>query len=228
MLGPNNPGRGLVAIGPTIFNLPAWRCDDKRRDTSTVLGSVPLAPTTTNMIIYGNSNANTKSFFTRKYIDYVNQADYAPMFRYAEVLLMQAEAEARNAAGVSQRAIDLVNTVRNRSIPNPAINQYVAANFADKNALIRAILDERRIEFIGEGKRWGDIHRLVMDPAFSTGGIPAKAASGFNNNTGLYGCLLPIPPLNTLAIPYADYRFLWPIPQDETVQNPIVAQNPGY
>jgi len=228
MLGPNNPGRGLVAIGPTIFNLPAWRCDDKRRDTTTVLNSVPLTPTPQNMIIYGNSNANTKSFFTRKYIDYVNQADYAPMFRYAEVLLMQAEAEARNAAGVSQRAIDLLNTVRNRSIPNPAVNQYVAANFAEKNVLIRAILDERRIEFIGEGKRWGDIHRLAMDPVFSTGGIPAKAANGFNNNTGLYGCLLPIPPLNNLAIPYADYRFLWPIPQDEIVQNPIVAQNPGY
>ena len=107
MLGPNVPGRGLVAISPVIFNNPAWRCDDKRRDTTTVLNSVTqtpisylwtttpttiyLTPTPTNMIIYGNSNANTKSFFTRKYIDYVNSADYTPMIRYAEVLLMQAE-----------------------------------------------------------------------------------------------------------------------------------------
>jgi len=228
MLGPNSPGRGLVAISPTIFNLPAWRCDDKRRDTTTVLGSSPLTPTATNMIIYGKSNANTNSFFTRKYIDYVNQADYAPMIRYAEVLLMQAEAEARNAAGVSQRAIDLLNTVRNRAIPVPATNQYVIANFADKNALIKAILDERRIEFLAEGKRWGDIHRLAKDPIFSTGGIPAKAANGFNNNGGLYGCSSAIPALTVGLIPYADYRFLWPIPQDEIVQNPIVAQNPGY
>lgn len=224
MLGPNVPGRGLVAIGPTIFNLPAWRCDDKRRDTTTVAGT----PTTTNMIVYGNSNANTKSFFTRKYIDYLNSADYTPIFRYAEVLLMQAEGEARNGAAISQRAIDLLNMVRNRAIPNPATNQYTAASFANKTALIKAILDERRIEFLAEGKRWGDIHRLVMDPLFTTNGIPAKAANGFNNNTGLYGCGSPIPTLTTPAIPYADYRFLWPIPQDEVVQNPIVKQNPGY
>jgi len=228
MFGPNVPGRGLVAISPVIFNSPAWRCDDKRRDTSTVPGSVPLAPTPTNMIIYGNSNANTKSFFTRKYIDYVNQADYTPILRYAEVLLMQAEAEARNSGVISQRAIELLNTVRNRAIPAPALNQYTIVSFADKNALIKAILDERRIEFLAEGKRWGDIHRLAMDPNFSTGGIPAKVVNGFSNNTGLYGCSLPIPPLNNLAIAYADYRFLWPIPQDELVQNPVIVPNPGY
>jgi hypothetical protein len=222
MLGPNSPGRGLVAIGPVLYNMPTWRCDDLRRATSG----------TNQMIIPGNSNANTSSFFTKKYIDYVNQSDYAPLIRYAEVILMQAEAEARNGAAVTQRAIDLLNLVRNRSIPTPAVNQYIAANFADKNALIQAILDERRIEFVAEGKRWGDIHRLAKDPIFAVGGpgtgIPAKVANGFNNNGGLYGCLLPIPARSVAAIPYTDYRFLWPIPQDEIAQNPILVQNPGY
>ena len=214
MLGPNVPGRGLVAISPVMYNNSAvWKCDDARRSL---------------LIIAGASNANTPSFFTKKYTDYVNQSDYAPYIRYAEVLLMQAEAEARNGAGVTQRAIDLLNTVRNRSINTVTTLAYVAADFVDKNALILAILNERRIEFLAEGKRWGDIHRLAMDPVFTTGGIPAKAVNGFSNNGGLYGCGSPIPPLNNLAIPYNDYRFLWPIPQDEITQNPIITQNPGY
>ena len=213
MMGPNVPGRGLVAISPTIYNASFWKCDDNRR----ILLTLP-----------GASNANTPSFFTKKYTDYVNQADYAPMIRYAEVLLTQAEAEARNAAGVSQRAIDLLNVVRNRSVNTGTTPQYVIGDFASKNALILAILNEKRIEFLAEGKRWGDIHRLAMDPVFTSGGIPAKAVNGFSNNTNLYGCGLPIPALNNLAIPYNDYRFLWPIPQDELAQNPIIAQNPGY
>jgi hypothetical protein len=213
MLGPNVPGRGLVAIGPTIYNASFWKCDDQRR---------------TLLVIPGASNANTPTFFTKKYTDYVNQSDYAPYIRYAEVLLMQAEAIARNTGTVSQAAIDLLNTVRNRSIILGTTTPYVIANFATSNDLIQAILNERRIEFLAEGKRWGDISRLAKDPVFSTGGIPAKAVNGFSNSTGLYGCGSPIPPLNTLAIPYADFRFLWPIPQDEIAQNPIITQNPGY
>ncbi|MEI7965623.1 MAG: RagB/SusD family nutrient uptake outer membrane protein [Chitinophagaceae bacterium] len=223
MLGPNVPGRGLVAIGPSIFNLAAWRCDDARRATS---GSG-------QMIIQGLSNANTQSYFTKKYVDYIGQSDYAPMIRYAEVLLTQAEAEAR-LNGITTKALQLINEVRNRALPGgpgnfttPPANTYIAANFANATALVKAILDERRIEFIGEGKRWGDIHRLAMDPNFSTAGIPAKAVNGYAN-LAAYGCGLPVPALGQAAIPYSDFRFLWPIPQDERVSNPIVAQNPGY
>jgi hypothetical protein len=213
LLGPANAGtgRGLVAISPTIWNLPSWRCDDTRRTL--------LART-------GVNNGNNSNYFTLKYRDYAGRSDFAPIIRYADVLLMQAEAEARQASGVSQRAIDLLNTVRNRAIPNPATNQYVAANFATKNDLIKAILDERRIEFCAEGRRWADIHRLVMDPNFSTNGIPAKVASGFGNLAG-YSCGGAVT-YGIAAIPYADYRFLWPIPQEERNQNPIIDQNPGY
>ena len=213
MYGPNVPGRGLASIAPGIYNNPLWRCDDTRRSL---------------LIISGASNANTPSFFTKKYTDYVNQADYAPMIRYAEVLLMQSEAEARNAGAISQRAIDLLNLVRNRAIPTPTTNQYTAASFTDKNDLIAKILYERRIEFLAEGKRWGDIHRLALDPVFSPGGIPAKAVNGYSNAGGTYVCGNASPVYGQLLIGYSDFRFLWPIPQDERVSNPIVAQNPGY
>jgi len=139
-----------------------------------------------------------------------------------------AEAEARQAAGVSQRAVDLVNAVRNRALANPATDAYTTASFADKVALIKAILLERRIEFLAEGKRWGDISRLSGEnnPAYSPGGVPAKASNG-TQGAAIYNCGGVFTPTQA-AIPYSDYRFIWPIPADEITQNPIIVQNPGY
>ncbi|MFZ8310528.1 RagB/SusD family nutrient uptake outer membrane protein, partial [Staphylococcus aureus] len=91
----------------------SWLCDDTRR---------------TLLYVTGTNGNNSQSYFTNKYRDYVNKTDNTPQIRYAEVLLTLAEAEARNASGVSQRAIDLLNTVRNRALSAPATQQYVASN----------------------------------------------------------------------------------------------------
>ncbi len=215
MLGAANlGGRGLVGVSPIIWNNSGWLCNDLRRTTLYTLGI---------NIGGGASNVNV---FTTKYRDYVGRSDFAPQIRYAEVLLMQAEAVAREGSGVSQRAIDLLNTVRNRSIPTPATNQYVAANFATKVDLVKAILLERRIEFLCEGKRWSDISRLAVEPEYTTNGIPPKAVNGAQG-ASIYGCGTSYSP-GQAGIPYSDYRFVWPIPATEIIQNPIVAQNPFY
>jgi hypothetical protein len=200
-----------VAISPVIWNNTIWKCDDKRR---------------TLLYAFGANGNTTQSIFTNKYRDDSGWGDYAPQFRYAEVLITLAEAEARQAAGVSARAVDLVNIVRNRSVATPATDQYTVAGFAAKNDLINAILWERRIEFLAEGKRWADIHRNAKDPDFSTGGIPAKAVNGAAG-TAIYGCGTAYTP-GQAAIPYTDFRFIWPIPSDEVSQNPIIQQNPNY
>ena len=205
-------GRGLVSLSPTVFNLPQWTCTDRRKTLLTADGATAIGGT---------------SKFTKKYVDYGTYSDYAPYIRYSEVLLMQAEAEARRVATVPQRAIDLLNTVRNRAITDSVTNQYTIASFANNTALLTAIYAERRIEFAAEGKRWGDISRLATDPLFTTGGIPAKMATGFIG-AALFTCAGVVPPRTTDAIPYADYRFLWPIPQQERNTNPIIDQNPGY
>jgi len=204
-------GRGLVSLSPIIYNNPGWLCDDKRRTLLTISGA---------------NSATTQSIFTTKYRDYPTFGDYAPMVRYAEVLLTQAEAIARNTATVSQSAIDLLNVVRNRSLATPATQQYVIANFATPVDLVKAILLERRIEFLAEGRRWGDISRLVTDANYTTGGIPAKALNG---TVGLatFVCGAGYTP-GQAAIPYSNYLFLWPIPSTETTTNPIIVQNPGY
>jgi hypothetical protein len=204
-------GRGLVSISPIIYNDPRWLCDDKRRSLLTISGA---------------NSAGTQSYFTTKYRDYVAWGDYAPMIRYAEVLLTLAEAEARNSNAVTQRAVDLLNVVRNRSLNTPATQAYTLVSFANVTDLITKILIERRIEFLAEGRRWGDITRTVNEPAYTVGGIPAKALNG-TAGLALYVCGAGYVP-GQAGIPSTDYRFLWPIPITEIQTNPIVVQNPGY
>jgi hypothetical protein len=210
MLGsPSIGARGLVAVSPRIFNAPFWECDDLRR---------------TQLL----TNNNT-SYFTNKYKDPVNNSDYAPLIRYAEVLLNQAEALARSTSSVNAQAVELLNAVRNRAVTDAA-KQYTTASFADANALIQAILNERRIEFLAEGRRWADIHRLANDPVFTTNGIPAKVTFG-SATFATYNCeTKPVVPANIVAVPYTDPRFLWPIPAAEIANNPTLAaqQNPGW
>jgi hypothetical protein len=212
--GPTNlGGRGLVAVSPIIWNNNGWKCDDKRRSL---------------LYTEGTNNNGKTSILTVKYKDFLTKGDWAPQFRYAEVLLTLAEAEARQAAGVSARAVELLNAVRNRALADPATQAYTVAGFADKVALVKAILLERRIEFLMEGKRWGDISRLSGEnnPAYSPGGVPAKASNG-TQGADIYGCGVAYTPTRA-AIPYSDYRFIWPIPSSEVTQNPVVAQNPNY
>lgn len=150
--------------------------------------------------------------------------------RWADVLLNQAEAEARVATGVSQRAIDLLNLVWNRSLA-ALTSQYTTASFATRTDLVRAILLERRIEFLAEGRRWPDIHRTAQDPIaeLRPGGIPAKVANAGVTGSALaqYGIGVAVT-LGQAAIPYSDFRFIWPIPAVEGTTNPIIVQNPNY
>jgi len=209
----SNGGRGLVSISPIIYNDSRWLCDDKRRTTLLTAGLTALG-------------GSSQSYFTTKYRDYATWGDYAPMVRYAEVILMLAEANARTTAGVSSRAVDLLNVVRNRSLNNPGAQQFTVGSFGNQVALVNAILFERRVEFLAEGRRWGDISRLANEPNYTTNGIPAKAVNGAVG-LPIYVCGGGYVP-GQAGFPYSDYRFLWPIPSTEIVSNPIITQNPGY
>jgi len=206
-------GRGLVSISPIIWNNAGWLASDLRRSTLYRTGA----------------NAISTSIMTTKYTDYIGRGDNCPIIRWPEVLLNQAEAEARlSASSVSQRAVDLLNMVRNRASSSPAATQYTIASFASPTALVAAILLERRIEFLAEGRRWPDIHRTAVDPivAVRPVGIPAKMTNG-TSGIALYGIGVPVT-TGLPAIPYSDFRFIWPIPIGEVTQNPVIVQNPGY
>ena len=118
--------------------------------------------------------------------------NYVPILRYSEVMLNLAEAIARTSATVDVRAVALLNAVRQRS---DATTTFVPATNA---ALISAILNERRIEFLGEGMRSLDI--LRQNIAF-----PAK------------GSLAAVAP-NTV-------QYVWPIPASELLYNSLMTPN---
>jgi len=93
------------------------------------------------------------------------------------------------------RAIELVNAVRKRS------DAAVTIVPATQQALIDAILLERRIELIGEGFRSRDLVRLGLP-------IPAKGAAP--------------------AVQPTAAQYIWPIPVTELLANPAAVQNTGY
>jgi hypothetical protein len=207
-------GRALLAVSPNLYNAPFFTCGDLRR-------TVMMQP-----------DGVRPCYVIKKYTDASTSSDFAPIIRYAEVLLNQAEALARTGTN-DALALSLLNAVRNRSVTTVA-DQYAASSLTGTN-LVRAILNERRIEFIGEGKRWGDISRLSPDAIYTPvagGGVPAKFNGTVSGQVTLarYACgntsLLTGQLVSTVA--YTSPLFLWPIPQLEIANNPAVTQNPGY
>ena len=83
--------------------------------------------------------------------------------RYADVLLMFAEAENELNGGPTADAKAAVRQVRERAFrgqPNQAemVDAYIEAA-STKDAFLKLVLDERKFEFAGENMRWKDLVR---------------------------------------------------------------------
>ncbi|MBP6054402.1 MAG: RagB/SusD family nutrient uptake outer membrane protein [Cytophagaceae bacterium] len=118
-----------------IYNNPQFAATDDRKTKLTVA--------TTAVAKFPSS---TKFSGVSPYVDFV------PNIRYAEVLLNLAEAEAET--GNLSRAAALLKAVHGRSDA-----AYVFAALDTKADVIKAILTERRIEFLAEGFRANDVTR---------------------------------------------------------------------
>ena len=134
-----------------------------------------------------------------------------PIIRYADVLLMWAEA--LNELQQTGEAINKVNEVRARA-GIAALNSSAATTVAGQEDLRDRIRNERRIELAGEGisyfdeLRWGTLKEKVF-----------TANGGVNQVWG------------GITVPYVwkgDYITTWPIPQTEIEMNPNLKQNPGW
>ncbi|WP_046243474.1 RagB/SusD family nutrient uptake outer membrane protein [Hymenobacter terrenus] len=144
-----------------------------------------------------------KKFIYRVTLQNEGENDW-PILRYADVLLMYAEALNNN--GKTALAIPQLNRIRTRA---GLAAKPLTLSSADTQL---AIEQERRVELCFEGQRWYDLIRWDKEvstmQAFKTKYLPLDRAT-VNLN------------------PRPEARLL-PIPSREVALNPNLKQNPGY
>lgn len=129
------------------------------------------------------------------------------IIRYADVLLMLAEA--RNENGNSSGAVDLINQVRTRALIDPIVE-------GSQQEVFDAIVNERIMELTGEGHRFFDLVRWGL--ADEVLGAGSTIADG-RHPKSLAG--------STAFFTANQDEFIW-IPIPELNANPNLTQNPGY
>lgn len=102
------------------------------------------------LIFQGDAIHNPDQFNSKVSFKFNEQygRDNVPVIRLAEVILTRAEALARTQ-GITAEVLGLLNQIRGRSLP--LATPYTAASFANADALINAILLQRRFELAFEG-----------------------------------------------------------------------------
>ena len=192
-----------------------------------------------------DSDVTNTGYYTRKTIDEsVNGADNLQMsngmanyifFRYADVLLMYAEASLE--AGDKPTAVEYLDMVRTRGGNMPSIDDTYPLGITE-NQLREIIRRDRRIELACEDKRWWDILRWKI--CDGENGVMNKPIGGMKiedtNGDGVWEYNYHEVGKRTF-LPRMYYQ---PIPQYVIDKNPVIreqnggedgwvnGQNPGY
>lgn len=157
---------GALRIVPTVY-YGEYENGDKRRDVSVaVTGS--NGDGNEKMISFVPGNKCTGGIATNKWDENRMSPPYIaaqrnsgmnwPVLRMADVILMLAEVTAE--LGESGTAVNLVNQVRERAFGNSSHN----ISGLSGDALKEAILQERKLELLGEGTRRWDLIRSGKFP----------------------------------------------------------------
>ena len=160
----------------------------------------------------GSPIANYLGYLPRKHVltvDGFNWGD-SPLnfivFRYADVLLMYAEAK-NEASGPDNSVYDAINQVRARA----GVNMPPFPAGKSQAEMRAAIQHERRIEFAFEGIYYSDIRRWGIAAQLMEGRV-IKNLAGQQQDVWHF----------------KDALYLWPVPQDEIDLNKKLTQNAGY
>ncbi len=161
-----------------------------------------------------------------------------PVFRYAEVLLIRAEALVEINNGPNAEVFMLLNQLRERArnrnegeievwediLPrnlyadDTILPDISAADYPDYTAIMDYIMDERAIELGGEFKRWFDLVRwgtLIERLELLGTVIPEPRTAIESDWEEIMGNI-------------SSRHFLMPIPNADIRANPKLKQNPGY
>jgi hypothetical protein len=194
-MDPNGAG-GWGTYQPLTWFISSYPTGDYRREASIFTTGTTLAGKVVTFLphIY-KFRPTTKA----------NQDVNYPIYRYADVLLMYAEA--LNELGQPAQAITYVNMVRARA--RKGTGSETRTEPADLPVMTQAqtrdaIFQERQWELAFEGKRWFDMVRRGWT-YFSTALLNDPTATNVRQ-----------------------IDMLWPIPQAQIDVNPKLTQNPGY
>ncbi|WP_343667984.1 RagB/SusD family nutrient uptake outer membrane protein [Chitinophaga sp.] len=183
-----------------------FRADDKRRDvtfvrsfTSPTNGKKYALPLS-NTAVPNDSTPFYNKWWDPNYASAGESSTNVTILRYAEVLLIHAEAE-NELNGPTAKAYKSINRVRARAgLPDLATG-------LTKDQFRDSVYLERRLELVYEYQRWFD---LIREKDASGGGI-------------LLTSLQKVGKTNVAA-----KHYLYPIPQTEIDNNPLLTQNPGW
>jgi hypothetical protein len=154
--------------------------------------------------------AHVYKFFDDDAMIDLRGAQNYPNLRYADILLLYAEAQNEADGLPNALALECYNKVRTRA----GLNNSVSAGFGSQNDFREAVWKERYWELCFENQTWFDMAR--------TRKVFNLKEKRFSDFTGY-------------AFPYEDGVFkltekqlLFPIPLREMQTNPELVQNPGY
>ncbi|HMM04846.1 MULTISPECIES: RagB/SusD family nutrient uptake outer membrane protein [unclassified Dysgonomonas] len=127
-------------------------------------------------------------------------------FRYADILLLKAEALIMKSSPDLSTAANIIDKIRQRA----GLAKLSSTVRSNKDAMEEALLKERRMELAFEGQRWFDLVRLNKVESV----MNAVYAKDSGRKAQIY--------------PFNQDSYRLPVPQSKIDQNPNLVQNPGY
>lgn len=184
-MGPRNTNFVGGAYGwnqPTQEFVDSYEPGDLRKDLTILYQGCPDFNGNVYSSSYSTTGYNVRKFLVPTTIasQYNNSSEDFPVLRYADVLLMQAEA--MNELGQTAQAAAPLNLVRERA-GLPDIQSGLS-----QNDFRIAVLHERRMELAFEGQRWFDLIRINNGQY----GISFLQSIG-HTNVSAKNLLMPIP-----------------------------------
>ena len=152
-----------------------------------------------------------------------------PVLRYAEVLLIYAEARFELDSKISDADLDLtINRLRARAGVAKLTNDLVTTNGLTMREEIRR---ERRSELAQEGFRYWDLIRWKTAEIE----LPKPILGIYFFKSEFPPATVNLTPDNFILVQATSFRkfdpardYLWPLPINEISLNPALKQNPGW
>jgi len=192
-MGPRNTNFVAGAYGwnqPTQEFADSYEPGDLRKDLTILYPGCPDFAGNVYSATYSTTGYNVRKFLVPTSVSpqYNTSPEDFPVLRFADVLLM--EAEALNELGQTSQAETALNLIRHRA-GLPDIQTGLS-----QTAFRDAVLHERRMELAFEGQRWFDLVRIDNGQY----GLDFLHSIGKTNASSKY-LLLPIPQVERDANP---------------------------